>query len=152
DEKTALLSAVFFSLTLLVRLDSALFVVPAAAAWLFFCRGKSWKPLLMFCGVIGAVVIAQELLRLWFYHDLLPNTFYDKAVGSPGTDVLRGLDYVFGGMGEPPYFYAGGIFALVQLCILRPARRGFALYALAGIVLDGLYVASVGGDFMPGRR
>jgi hypothetical protein len=147
----AALSAVFFSLALLTRLDSALYAVPAAAAWLLFDKTNR-KNVFVFCAVIGGVVLAQLALRFYFYGDLLPNTFYNKVMGTPAATFESGINYVMRGYTENPYYYAAGLISLAALYFMRAPLRGFVMYAAASIVLSAVYVASVGGDFMPGFR
>jgi arabinofuranosyltransferase len=149
--RLAALSAALFALAFLVRMDSALYAVPAAAAWWFF-GGQGKRNFLLFCGILGGVVVVQVLARYGVYGELLPNTFYNKVMGTPAATFATGFKYVFDGLKEYPFYYAAGIFALGLMAAFRPVYRGFALYALAGILLTSVYIASVGGDFMPGFR
>jgi hypothetical protein len=151
NARWALISAACFAGALLVRLDSALYAVPAALAWLAL-DGKGKKNFLIFCGVIGGVVAAQMALRLAMYGELLPNTFYNKVMGTPAATFMAGLTYIYNGLKEYPFYYAGGIGALLLLAVFRKAYRGFALYAFAGMLLSAVYIAAVGGDFMPAFR
>jgi arabinofuranosyltransferase len=151
NPRMAALSAVIFALAFLVRMDSALYAVPAGLAW-WFLDGKGKRNFLLFCAIFGGVAALQVLARYGVYGELLPNTFYNKVMGTPAVTFAAGFKYIFDGLKEYPFYYVAGIFALVALAIFRPAYRGFMVYALAGLLLTSVYIASVGGDFMPGFR
>ncbi|MBI3420382.1 MAG: hypothetical protein HY053_09640 [Proteobacteria bacterium] len=151
DMRQVAISAVFFSLAMLNRLDNALFAAPAALAWLYLCR-LDRKKFLLFCGILTGVLAAHTLQRFLMYGDVLPNTFYAKVVGTPAVTLENGWRYVYRGLSEFPFFYTGGLGALLALALFRPALRAFVIYAFGGIVLSTLYLVAIGGDFMPGHR
>jgi hypothetical protein len=91
--------------------------------------------------VLAIACAAQTMLRLWYYGDVLPNTFYLKMTGVPVTvRVSRGL-YVllqFVWKANPLLFALPGVLAL------RRDRRVWALWwVLIGQMAYSVYV---GGD------
>jgi hypothetical protein len=85
-----------------------------------------------------AVIVGPHLLwRRWYYGWWLPNTFYIKSSGGRGTWEQGG--YYLRRFVEDFHLWA---FALPA--IFSRAR----LYLLLVVAIFGVYVASVGGDFM----
>jgi hypothetical protein len=94
----------------------------------------------------GVAVLAcfgglQTAFRLWYFGNILPNTYYLKMTGYPwflrisrGAVVLAQFIWSFGIL----------LFALPFLLIARPARRSALL--LWVLVLQLLYSVYVGGD------
>lgn len=93
-------------------------------------------------GLLAGSMIVQTALRLWYYGEWLPNTYYLKVVGIPLMDrIQRGLD-VLGGF----VWGSGWFLMLLPLLLLAvwpdaPTLLFFAL--LAGQIA---YSVSVGGD------
>ena len=102
-------------------------------------------------GLFLVLAVPHLAFRLAYYGDLFPNTFYAK-VGSGGSQLARGLDYVRTFAVHHP--------ALVGLAVLgsfahwregrRTATRTAMLVALPITYL--VYVVAVGGDFKPSAR
>lgn len=148
-DRTAILSAVFFGLAFFNRPDNALYAVPAAFVWLWW---RNRRPITLFGGIFAGMVAAHTVVRLIFYGDVVPNTFYAKIMGTPAVTFANGWRYVWEGIATSPYYYAAGLAALGLLLVTRQTMRGFVIYALASIALGAAYVISIGGDFMPGHR
>ena len=77
---------------MLVRIDmTALFIAIAAYQWWVLPRHRR-RTLLWSAGLLALFLGGQTLLRLWYYGDLLPNTYYVKMNGYPVVlRVVRGL-------------------------------------------------------------
>jgi hypothetical protein len=122
----------------LVRLDM---VVPFLALMVFMaasCRKTRLKHLVLGSLVLLAFIIPQEVFRLWYYHDLLPNTYYLKMAGYPLVSrVLRGLEVT----SEFLIKFGAVPFAILLFRRDRPVRLLIWLF-----LCQVLYSIYVGGD------
>lgn len=139
-----------FGLATLTRPDHGLH---ALMAGLFILYGATprWKNFIAFLIPAGLLVGGQMLFRIFYYHDILPNTFYAKMVDAPAATALQGLHYIIDGLAAAPGLYAAGLTTLVTLLFLKDTRR-MALYGLGSIGLNMFYILKTGGDHMPGFR
>lgn len=126
-------------------------------------------PVLVFCSLLHAlkerqylnpvfiilgfslIFILYFIWRYNYYGWLLPNTFYVK-VGSSKEQIKRGLTYAF-------YFLKGtsliwAPFIMLQIFPLKTlGNRGYVVFSMSlAVLLNMLYVISVGGDCMPAHR
>lgn len=107
-------------------------------------QGKRWRLVAVLCAV--GIVAAQVVGRIFYYGELLPNTFYAK-VGFHAGQLGRGYEYVF----AAARFYV----VLLPAAALLPfsgAPRAWRSYALASLVGYGAFVLYSGGDPHPGFR
>lgn len=107
---------------------------------LFHCsaRTSGWKALL----VLASVVAMHTAFRYFYYHDILPNTYYLKLGGVPfGIRLWRGIYSLWSFMMD------GAWLAFILSCLLfvSPQRRIMALLLLA-FVFQCVYSVYVGGD------
>jgi arabinofuranosyltransferase len=102
--------------------------------------------------LLGAGVLSQSLwlaFRVYYYADLVPNTFHLKDTVATG----RGLHYVHDTLRAYYLYWLFGI-ALVLICVAVARRRGGALQLPARFVLwsaalvHTAYVIRIGGDFV----
>jgi hypothetical protein len=126
----------------LVRIDM---VVPLAALTAFF----AWKDarlrtqhLTWGLGLLAGSMILQTGLRLWYYGEWLPNTYYLKVVGIPMLErIQRGftvfLDFVWD---------SGWFLILLPLLLLYPRPDVPTLLFFALLLGQFAYSISVGGD------
>jgi hypothetical protein len=126
----------------LVRFDIAvpLVVLAAVLAWKDASNRK--QHLWWGFGLLAASAVLQTGLRLWYYGDWLPNTYYLKVVGVSVFDrIERGLD-VFG-----DFIWGSGWFLmvlpLISLLLWRNTTTLLLFALLAGQILYSIYV---GGD------
>jgi len=95
-----------------------------------------------------AIVIGTFLLHLawrrWFYGEWTPNTAAAKAAVS-WWHLQRGADYAW------QFLTHEGIVVLPGLLALKPLRQPIAAFAFSALAWI-LYVACIGGDFMPNYR
>ncbi|MGB6058961.1 MAG: glycosyltransferase family 39 protein [Microthrixaceae bacterium] len=86
--------------------------------------------------------------KLWYYGNLLPNTFYAKSAGSPIIPPLYGLFYL------AAFFFLYASFLLIGRFI-KYRKELFAVpgvpQILAVLPVWFLYICVVGGDFMEFR-
>jgi hypothetical protein len=126
----------------LVRIDM---VVPLAllAAFSAWKDTKNRKTHLVWgFGLLAISVIGQTLLRLWYYGEWLPNTYYLKVLGIPlGDRIQRGLS-VFG-----DFIWSSGWFLMVLpliLLLVKPDQTTLLLFCL--LLGQIAYSVYVGGD------
>ncbi len=96
-----------------------------------------------------APLVPYGLWKLWYYGDLLPNTYYAKA-GFSAMYVTRGLDYAW------EYVRAYAVWGLAPLlavlAVVRGGRRGLEA-RLAFIWLGyAVYIVAIGGDVLHVHR
>ena len=102
-----------------------------------------------FLASVASAPILWHLFRLWYYGDLLPNTYYAKNGGSYWS---QGGAYILDFAAWAPLSAAG--FGLVLSLALVDLRRGSGIERWrrgAGVIAIALHaaaIARVGGDFM----
>jgi hypothetical protein len=122
-----------------------------AACWALLAWRFSWRQRLAALGpgvlLFVAGVAALSAWRLWYYGDLLPNTFYVKS-GFSALHLQRGLAYVgaFARNGAIPAAALLGVIGVV----LQPGRATLFLAALLTTLVAA--VIAVGGDGLPAYR
>jgi arabinofuranosyltransferase len=153
NPKNILLLALAFSLMILTRPDTPLFIV--AFVLTFILHGspsqKSQKiiPLIKILSFPIATFIGQLAFRMFFYKDFLPNTAYVKITPS-GNHLLNGLEYVFGALF---FMLPFSIFAFKQLFSSSKLKSNPSyLYILIFLVLYFPYLIFIGGDVFPAYR
>lgn len=136
------------SLCLLNRLDLVFLVAPVLVVEATRVGIRAgWK-----AALAGALpLVAWEIFATIYYGFPLPNTAYAKLLGA---DVSRAALFHRGMF----YAFATGLFDPVTIALIAAApfsiigaRRWRDWPLIAGLVVHGLYVTSVGGDFMYGR-
>jgi hypothetical protein len=125
----------------LVRPDM---VVPFAAVFLFlvvFDRGHRHRHFAWGVLVLVVAVAGQTMFRLWYYGDVLPNTFYLKMEGVPvQLRLSRGL-YVLA------RFVLQANVLFVALAFAMAARRDKRTWLLLWVLVAQMaYSVYVGGD------
>lgn len=130
---------IILGLGTVVRMD---FLIPALAISLclfIIDRANRRKYLLIGIPIIGLFIISQTFFRLWYYHDMLPNTYYLKSTGYPlilrifrGVYVeLQAFNWVLISL---PFFY------------LYFARNKYVAFLLISFVSVFIYSIYAGGD------
>jgi len=92
--------------------------------------------------VFGAFMAATTLWRLWYYGDLVPNTFHAKVGEAPWQGGL--LYFV--------RFLLSGAILLVPPAAVAAWRLPALRPGLLFCVLNTIYDVSIGGDFFPQSR
>ncbi len=136
-----LIPAIAFSAAVLTRPDSLLIAVTALTYNAVISR--HWVPMLKIFLTLGIVVALQTAFRLYYYGDVVPNTYYAK-VGVAWWDI--GFAYVSAMVIEYGLWL---ILPLVGLFARRggkPAARELAGLTLLLFALQALYQARIGGD------
>jgi hypothetical protein len=88
------------------------------------------------CVCFALLLCALEAFRLWYYGDLLPNTFYAKVGGIP---VSRGAIYLRNFLVDGPALLLPG--ACITAWALPAFRPAFLFF-----LLMSAYVVAIGGD------
>lgn len=137
-------------LLVLCRMDLATLVAPALLFAVYRFRHtfpiRQWLGWWLLCSV---PVVLWFSFAFLYYGDIFPNTAYAKLNTGLDTSVLleQGLRY-FMHTARYDLLTMIVVFAAVLVGFLR---KGPAAFLAAGILLNLLYVLSVGGDFMQGR-
>jgi len=144
DPRARLHAALWFSLAYLTRPEGAmvaalLFVVEAAqldGPW----RARV-RALLPAMSIVGVVIVAQVAVRLAYYGQPLPNTFYAKVIFGKAS-ILRGAAHIAGFVLAGGWLAFPGLFELDRETPPRPLWvHGYVLF---GVYL--VYLLIVGGD------
>ena len=125
-----------------VRIDMAvpLVLLSAFSAW----KDKKYrkKHLVWGLGLLAGSILIQTSLRLWYYGEWLPNTYYLKVVGIPlGDRIQRGLAVLW------DFIWGSGWFLMllpILLLFLWPETPTLLLFSL--LVGQIAYSVYVGGD------
>lgn len=132
-----------FWIAIFVRMDSA---VPLLASIVFlFCfdAGRRMQHLIQGGIALLSSLGLLEVLRLAYYHDLLPNTYYLKVTGFPVLSrIAQGAFnlYTFV-LKSNPWFFAIAAFGLFKF-----KAEKFVLYLAAIVLGQFAYSVYVGGD------
>ena len=143
----------FLGLAYLCHPDVAVLALGPLLILVFEAKESGWAEsrgaLVRFFLSLGAAPIAWHVFRLWYYGDLLPNTYYAKNGGSYWS---QGAAYILDFATFAPLSAAG--FVLIAGLALKDLRRGEGLErwrrpaGVLALVLHALAIARVGGDFM----
>jgi arabinofuranosyltransferase len=157
SKRQLLYASVLFGMLCLTRPDGP--IIPAVACgFILVARWRKPQRLrtAITLGLVPALcVVAQELFRVIYYQQWVPNTAYAKVAFTWGR-VSQGFHYVVSGNWT---LLGLAIPALVVILIstVRPARvdpdrrRRVLFLALAWFTWSG-YVTFIGGDIFPGYR
>lgn len=140
------------ALLCLTRVDGLLFV-PLFVLWVLVvgkARAHAWRSAVFLCVLPVVAIAGQEIFRVIYYHDWLPNTARVKF--HPGGDKYRdGLRYVAAGFSAVRPL---GEFAVVAVIALlgAPRWRAFAGLLLLLMLAWLGYVVVIGGDIFGMHR
>jgi hypothetical protein len=119
-------------------------VVPLGSLMLFLAaadRRNRWRHLMWGSAVLVSSSTAQTLLRLWYFGDVLPNTYYLKLTGYPVTLRITQGAYAFL---QFVWKFNVWLFVLPFVLALRGDRRIWLL--LWALIAQLMYSVYVGGD------
>jgi len=126
-----LLMNIFLSLLVLTRPEGAFFIV----IFNLFYFSRSCKDYLPY--ILPVIYLG---FRIFYYHEIFPNTYFVKA---NGFNFLQGFRYLWLAVYSYPVLFF--VFMLSLFFIKRNKDLNFIIYLIAGYLL---YVVSIGGDFM----
>ncbi len=152
DTRHLLLLALTFSGIALTRMDNVLLFIPVMLYVYFFKRENTSFIKCIWTGLLGLCpFFAWEGFSFLYFGSLVPNTAYVKI----GTGITL-IDYVKHGLVYYWYTFLNDALVLmvpftfiIMAVIIRKMK--YLMVAL-GIVMYGMYLLSVGGDFMMGRH
>ena len=93
-------------------------------------------------GLLAASTLTQTLLRVWYYDEWLPNTYYLKVLGVSLVDRIRRGVAVFAQFIWVP----GWVFLLLPILLLLLWPDNVSLLMLALLAGQAAYSIYVGGD------
>lgn len=136
-------------LTILNRMDLALFVLPAIAER--FLSAKSWRSRFELALLTFAPIVAWMAFSTFYYGFPLPNTFYAKQTASVARIeyVERGVAYILNSLVHDPMTFAA-IVAGILLSVIATRHNPVRFLGLGALAYLA-YVVWIGGDFMRGR-
>ncbi len=152
DKKELLKLAFLFSLIALVRMDLTLMFIPMIVFVFLLKREQA-----SFLSAVGITFVGLspfilwELFSLFYFGFPFPNTAYVKiGTGIPQIEYIKhGLLYVwYTALNDIVVLLIPFVFVIITLLI----RKSKYILISAGVVLYGLYVIRIGGDFMMGRH
>ncbi len=109
----------------------------------FLSQYKSWKKFSIWFPCLGFGFF--ELFRIFYYGDILPNTFYAKA--NHPSYFSQGIFYLGYWMKVYPFYlpvFIGSVFLLVRSFF----RRAENVWISSSVLIYIAYVLYIGGDFM----
>ncbi|HEY2746895.1 MAG TPA: hypothetical protein VGL86_19870, partial [Polyangia bacterium] len=144
-------TAVVFALAALTRPEGTLLFALTALHRVLVTvarrRFRLGRAELVYAAAFLALVVPHFLWRRWYYGWWLPNTFYIKSSGVGGAWAQGG--YYLWRVVEQFHLWVVPLVAIGALVVERGrALRVLLGYAALVVGVFGLYVASVGGDFM----
>jgi arabinofuranosyltransferase len=141
------LLSLIVALTLLNRMDTALFFIPALV-YLLYRQPSRWTIGSLALGFLPFVL--WELFSLFYYGFLFPNTAYAKlGNGISSIDLIRqGWVYYVDSFSRDPVTLTV-IIAGLALVLWKGGQKE-RLVAI-GVILYLCYIVKIGGDFMSGR-
>ena len=152
DSKHLFLLALTFSGIALTRMDNVLFFIPVMLYVYLFKRENTSFIKCVWIGILGLLpFFLWEIFSFLYFGSFVPNTAYVKI----GTGITL-MDYIKHGILY--YWFTllnDAVVLIVPLAyvfmtvVLRKIK--YLLVSL-GLVLYGIYLLSIGGDFMMGRH
>jgi hypothetical protein len=121
----------------LIRADAIMLSALLLGVSLFLNNNR--RRVLIYCVISLLLPVVQELLRIYYYNDILPNTAYLKTTNWSAR-YIAGLEYVLVFLLHYSLLIA---FAIIG-AILSRSRTQYAL--IAACTLYAAYVAYIGGD------
>ncbi|MEO8499662.1 MAG: hypothetical protein ABI565_02015 [Vicinamibacteria bacterium] len=110
---------------------------------------KSRTALARFLVSLASAPLLWHAFRLWYYGDLLPNTYYAKNGGSYWS---QGAAYIADFAAYAPLSAAGFLFVVLLAFVDLRQGRGIERWrrpaGILAIVIHAIAIARVGGDFM----
>lgn len=150
--KQLLFLAILVALIAMTRMDAVLIFAPMAVYAYLARRERVSFGKAVGIGILGlSPFILWEVFATWYFGFPFPNTAYAKLGTSfPLSDYLyRGFQYYFTTLIRDPVTILVPVLVFIAAIIAKKANY---LWSMAGVVLYGLYLMYIGGDFMLGRH
>jgi arabinofuranosyltransferase len=134
------------ALATLTRPDGGL-IFALIIAYLLFSRTCSLKESLRHLAIFALLIIPQLIFRFYYYHDLLPNSFYAKT-GAAIEYLQGGIRYLWLFM---KMYGLGGLILIIPLIAYKSLSGTFRLMLIV-VVVYIVYIIAVGGDVLHEHR
>lgn len=150
--KEMLKIAVLISLIAMTRMDAVLIFAPMAV-YVYLARRER----VSFIKAVGigftglSPFILWEIFATFYFGFPFPNTAYAKlGTNFPLSDyIYRGLQYYLNAIISDPITIVVPVMIIVAAIIVKKADY---IWTMAGVILYGMYLLYIGGDFMMGRH
>jgi arabinofuranosyltransferase len=134
----------------LVRPELTLMMLCMLVAWFVLARPRR---VVLDLVAVFAVPVAYEIFRMGYYASLVPNTALAKDAG--GLHLSQGWTYLDDFV-SPYRLWLTAVLIVATIAyshLTRPDRRIAIATAslLAAVLLDVVYIVTIGGDYMHGR-
>lgn len=152
NKKEMLYLAVLISLIAMTRMDAVLMFVPMIL-YVYLVKRDN----VSFVGAVGigfaglSPFIIWELFSLFYYGFFVPNTAFVKlGTNIPKREyIVRGFQYVFNTLICDPIVLFAPFIAVVIILLTKKFKY---IHLALGVLLYGIYIIYIGGDFMMGRH
>ena len=144
ERKTAFVP--IMALATLTRPDGGLIFV-LIIAYFLFSRSHSIKEIGRYLVIFALLIIPQLIFRIYYYHDIVPNSFYAKT-GATVEYLQAGLKYIWLFM---KMYGFGGLLIVLPLIMFKSLSNTIRLLLVVGI-LYMFYIIFVGGDVLHEHR
>ena len=138
-------AGILLAAALLTRMDAAPQVV-TILAFLAISRRIDRRQLLLIAAIVGITFVGILLFQQVYFGDALPNTYYQKVVGSSAVERIRNGMLMFGEYAARDVLMmalvsAGGLY------LYRTLRSRAAALLAALFLVQCMYSVWVGGDY-----
>lgn len=145
--------AILVSAIAMTRMDAVLLFAPMAVyAYLMRRNDRIRFAKMVLIGILGLLpFVLWEAFATFYFGFPVPNTAYAKL----GTDIglieyiKRGMKYYLNALLCDSIVIIVPTFSVIVAVAVKKARY---IWCMAGVVLYGLYLLYIGGDFMMGRH
>ncbi|MDO4189619.1 MAG: hypothetical protein Q4D29_11580 [Lachnospiraceae bacterium] len=151
NAKQMLYMAILISLIAMTRMDAVLMFVPMIL-YVYLAKREVSFVKAVGLGISGLMpFILWEFFSLFYYGFFVPNTAFVKlGTNIPKRDyIVRGIQYVLNTMICDPVVLLVPFIAVLLLVLTKKYRY---IHLALGILLYGVYIIYIGGDFMMGRH
>ena len=152
DAKNMLKMAILIALIAMTRMDAVLMFIPMILFVYLAKRDNVSFGKAVGLGILGlSPFILWELFSVFYYGFFVPNTAFVKlGTNIPKREyIVRGIWYVLNTIICDPAVLFIPFVAVIALVFAKKSRY---IQVALGILLYGLYVIYIGGDFMMGRH
>lgn len=153
DARMCAASGFLLGLACLTRPDGVV-CVGVAGLWLLATAGRDssvYRRLFLFATCVAVVVLPYAVWQLFYYGDIVPNTFYAKAGTPPLQRLIFGWSYLKSFALQPPFLPLLLAGTLVAVTLKGAWNRQLRLLS-SFIAAYLLFVLYAGGDHMQAFR
>ena len=150
--KELLKIAILISLIAMARMDAVLIFAPMAVYVYLLKRERVSFIKAVGLGLTGLTpFILWEVFATFYFGFPFPNTAYAKlGTNFPLSDyIYRGMQYYLNVIISDPITLVVPFMIIIAAVIIKKADY---IWTMAGVVLYGIYLLYIGGDFMMGRH